>query len=259
MGAYLQYPLIFKDNQNELDLSLQFYIGPKEYTELSKVAGLKRLIDYGTFAFFAYPLLEILRFFHKYVIQNYGIAIILLTLLVRGLFYPLSVKSMRSMKEMQKLQPQIASIKEKYKDDPKKLNEEQMALFKAHKVNPAGGCLPMLVQLPVFIALYAVLGNSIELFHAPFFGWIQDLSTKDPLYIYPVLMGLSMFAQQKIAPSAGMDPAQQKIMLVMPVIFSFMMVKLPSGLTLYIFVSTVLGIVQQMALKDKSTVVPQPA
>jgi YidC/Oxa1 family membrane protein insertase len=166
---------------------------------------------------------------------------------------------MKSMKEMQKLQPKIAALKEKYKDDQKKLNEEQMALFKAHKVNPAGGCLPMLVQLPVFIALYAVLGNSIELFHAPFFGWIQDLSTKDPFYVYPVLMGLAMVLQQKMTPSSGVDPAQQKMMMFMPVIFTFMMINLPSGLTLYIFVSTLLGVAQQMALRDKKGTVPQLA
>ncbi|MBM4304760.1 MAG: membrane protein insertase YidC, partial [Deltaproteobacteria bacterium] len=174
-------------------------------------------------------------------------------------FYPLTQKSMKSMKAMQKLQPKIAELKEKYKDDQKKLNEEQMALFKTHKVNPAGGCFPMLIQLPVFIALYAVLGNSIELFHAPFFGWIHDLSTKDPFYIYPVLMGIAMFLQQKMTPSAGMDPTQQKMMYFMPVIFTFMMINLPSGLTLYIFVSTILGVVQQVSMKDKQGVVPQPS
>ncbi len=257
-GAYLKYPLILKSGQRELDFSLKFYVGPKDYKELSKIPGLKKLIDYGTFTVFAYPLLEILRFFYKFI-HNYGIAIILLTVLVRALFYPLSQKSMKSMKEMQKLQPKIAQLKEKYKDDPKKLNEEQMALFKAHKVNPAGGCLPMLIQLPVFIALYAVLGNSIELFHAPFFGWIQDLSTKDPFYIYPILMGLAMLLQQKMTPSAGMDPAQQKMMLFMPVIFTFMMVNLPSGLTLYIFVSTLLGVAQQLALRDKIGTGLQPS
>lgn len=257
-GAYLRFPIVLKEGQKELQLSLKFYVGPKDHKELSQIPGLTKLIDFGTFTFFAYPLLEILRFFYKFI-HNYGVAIILLTLLVRALFYPLSQKSMQSMKAMQKLQPQIAALKEKYKDDQKKLNEEQMALFKAHKVNPAGGCLPMLVQLPVFIALYAVLGNAIELFHAPFFGWIQDLSTKDPYYIYPCFMGVAMFVQQKMTPSAGMDPAQQKIMYFMPVIFTFMMVNLPSGLTLYIFISTILGVVQQMALKDKKGTVPQPA
>jgi YidC/Oxa1 family membrane protein insertase len=136
-------------------------------------------------------------------------------------------------------------LKEKYKDDAQRFGQEQMALFKAHKVNPAGGCLPMLVQLPVFIALYAVLGNSIELFHAPFFGWIQDLSARDPFYIFPVLMGISMFLQQRMTPAAGMDPTQQKIMHLMPVVFSFIMFNLPSGLTIYIFLSTILGVLQQ--------------
>lgn len=257
-GVYLRYPIVLKRDQTELKFALRFYVGPKDYNELSKVPGLKKLIDYGTFAVVAYPLLELLRFFHKFI-HNFGVAIILLTVLVRALFYPLSQKSMKSMKAMQNLQPQIAAIKEKHKDDQKKLNEEQMALFKVHKVNPAGGCLPMLVQLPVFIALYAVLGNSIELFHAPFFGWIQDLSTKDPFYIYPVLMGAAMFLQQKMTPSAGMDPAQQKMMYFMPVIFTFMMINLPSGLTLYIFVSTLLGVLQQGALKDKKGSLPQLA
>jgi YidC/Oxa1 family membrane protein insertase len=257
-GAYLRYPIILKEGQKEIQFSFKFYLGPKNYKELSKTPGLKKLIDYGTFAVFAYPLLELLRFFYKFI-HNYGVAIILLTLLVRALFYPLTQKSMKSMKAMQKLQPKIAALKEKYKDDQKKLNEEQMALFKAHKVNPAGGCLPMLIQLPVFIALYAVLGNSIELFHAPFFGWIHDLSTKDPFYIYPVLMGIAMFLQQKMTPSAGMDPMQQKMMYFMPVIFTFMMINLPSGLTLYIFVSTILGVIQQVSMKDKQGVVPQPS
>lgn len=264
-GAYLRYPIVLKAGQNEVAYKVQYYIGPKVVSELSKVQGLKQLVDYGMFSFFAYPLLELLRFFYKFV-NNYGIAIILLTLVVRGLFYPLSVKSFKSMKEMQKLQPQIALLKERYKNDPKKLNEEQMALFKTHKVNPMGGCLPMLVQLPVFIALYAVLANSIELFHAPFYGWIHDLSTKDPFYIYPVLMGVAMFIQQKMTPSVGMDPAQQKIMLFMPIMFTFMMISLPAGLTLYIFLSTILGVLQQWSLmKGQSpaaklaTVTPSPS
>ena len=148
------------------------------------------------------------------------------------------------MKAMQKLQPQINALKEKHKDDPQRFGQEQMTLFKTHKVNPAGGCVPMLVQLPVFIALYAVLGNSIELFHAPFFGWIQDLSSKDPIYIFPVLMGISMLLQQKLTPAAGMDPTQQKVMMIMPVVFTFIMINLPSGLTIYIFLSTILGVIQ---------------
>jgi YidC/Oxa1 family membrane protein insertase len=167
------------------------------------------------------------------------------------------------MKAMQKLQPQINALKEKYKDDAQKFGQEQLALFRAHKVNPAGGCLPILVQLPVFIALYAVLQNSIELFHAPFFGWVQDLSAKDPYYVFPALMGVSMFVQQKMTPAAGMDPTQQKILLLMPVIFSVVMLNLPSGLTAYIFLSTLLGILQQLLMnreqgKDTAPLVTAP-
>lgn len=246
-GAYLRYPLQLKADQKELSLPIRVFSGPKDYAELSKVNGLRQVLDYGFFSFLAYPLLELLQFFYRFV-HNYGVAIILLTLLVRAVFYPLSVKSARSMKAMQKLQPQIAALKAKYKDDMPRFNQEQMALFKAHKVNPLGGCLPMLVQLPVFFALYAVLGSSIELFHAPFFGWVQDLSSKDPYYIFPVLMGISMFVQQKMTPMAGMDPMQQKMMMFMPIVFSFIMINLPSGLTIYIFLSTLLGIVQQMLI-----------
>lgn len=246
-GAFFRYPLQLKPDQKEIAISYRTYIGPKDYAILSTVPGMRQLIDYGTFSFLAYPLLELLRFFYKFV-HNYGVAIILLTLLVRLLFYPLSVKSARSMKAMQRLQPQIQALKEKYKDDTQRFNQEQMALFKAHKVNPLGGCLPMLIQLPVFFALYSVLGNSIELFHAPFFGWVQDLSGKDPYYVFPILMGISMFFQQKMTPMAGMDPMQQKMMMIMPVVFSFIMINLPSGLTVYIFLSTLLGIGQQLII-----------
>jgi YidC/Oxa1 family membrane protein insertase len=246
-GVFLRYPLVAKAGEDQIETSLRLYVGPKEYSELSQVEGMKGLIDYGFFKIFAYPLLELLRFFYR-IFHNYGIAIILLTLVVRALFYPLSLKSYRSMKSMQKLQPQIQALREKYKDDMGRFNQEQMALFKSHKVNPMGGCLPMLVQLPVFFALYTVLQNSIELFHAPFFGWIHDLSDKDPLYILPILMGISMFFQQKMTPAAGLDPMQAKMMLAMPVIFTFIMLNLPSGLTLYIFLSTLMGILQQLLI-----------
>ncbi len=251
-GVYLRFPLVLKEGQKTSVFKFRIFSGPKEYSELSQVSGLKQLIDYGMFSFLAYPLLELLRFFNKFV-NNYGVAIILLTLVVRILFYPLSLKSFRSMKGMQALQPQLAALKEKYKDDSAKFAQEQMALFRAHKVNPAGGCLPILVQLPVFIALYAVLQNSIELFHAPFFGWVNDLSSKDPFYVFPVLMGASMFVQQKMTPAVGMDPMQQKIMLLMPVIFSVVMFNLPSGLTAYIFLSTLLGILQQVMMNRERT------
>jgi YidC/Oxa1 family membrane protein insertase len=251
-GAYLRYPLLLKEGQNSLQFPLTIYVGPKDSTELAKIPGLKQLIDYGMFSILAYPLLDLLRFFYRFL-HNYGIAVILMTILVRLVLYPLSLKSYRSMKAMQKLQPQLNALKEKLKDDKEKFNREQIALFKAHKVNPAGGCLPIFLQLPIFIAFYAVLGNSIELFHAPFFGWIQDLSSKDPYFIFPVLMGISMFAQQKLTPNVGMDPMQQKMMYLMPLVFSFFMLKLPSGLTIYMFVSTLLGILQQVSMRDPAS------
>jgi len=246
-GGYLRYPLNLKQGQTELVLKVHHYIGPKDIADLAAVPGLKQVVDYGFFSWLAYPLLEVLRFFYRFV-HNYGLAIILLTISVRLIFYPLSLKASRSMKAMQRLQPQIQALKEKYKEDPQRFNQEQLNLFKTHKVNPLGGCLPMLVQLPVFFALYSVLGTSIELFHAPFFGWIQDLSSKDPYYVFPVLMGISMFVQQKMTPSVGMDPMQQKMMLMMPVVFTFVMLNLPSGLTVYIFLSTLLQIAQQFVI-----------
>lgn len=252
-GASLRYPILLRDGAKEVTLRVNYFVGPKEYDLLSKTPGMKRLIDYGFFSVLAYPLLDLLRFFYRFC-HNYGIAIILLTLLVRLLFYPLSLQSSKSMKEMQKLQPRIQELKEKYGEDRERFQREQMALFKTHKVNPFGGCLPILVQIPVFIALYAVLGNSIELFQAPFFGWIHDLSAKDPLYVFPVLMGISMVIQQKITPAVGMDPAQQKMMMIMPLVFSFMMLSLPSGLTVYMFVSTLMGILQQYIITGRPTV-----
>ncbi len=245
-GGYFRFPLA-KKGENQYVFKLKFFIGPKDLRFLESEPTLRSIVDHGMFSFFAKPILFLLNFFYGFV-QNYGIAIILLTLVVRVLFYPLSLKSFRSMRSMQKLQPQLAALKEKYKEDKERFNKEQLALFKAHGVNPAGGCLPMLVQLPVFIALYAVLQSAIELFHAPFFGWVKDLSAKDPFYIYPVLMGVAMFLQQRMTPTPGMDPVQQKMMLIMPVIFTFMMFNLPSGLTMYIFLSTLLGILQQWAM-----------
>lgn len=255
IGGYLRYPLVLKDGNPSVKLKVGFYVGPKDVDHLNQIPGLKKLIDFGMFSVLAYPLLTLMKLFYA-LIHNWGVAIILLTILVRLVFYPLSLKSYRSMKAMQKLQPQIKALKEKYKDDMQRFNQEQMALFKAHKVNPMSGCLPILVQIPVFFALYSVLSNSIELFHAPFFGWIHDLSAKDPFYIYPVLMGISMFVQQKMTPTAGMDPMQAKIMLFMPILFTFIMLNLPSGLTVYIFLSTLLGIAQQWVINREPASVP---
>lgn len=229
------------------------YAGPKDVSFLRKAEPtLSESIDYGWLSIISVPMLEVMKFFYK-IIPNYGVAILLLTLLVRLIMYPLQHKSMKSMKKMQELQPHLKALQEKYKTDKAKLNQEMMQFMKTHKVNPMSGCLPMLIQLPVFIALYKVLANSVELYRSPFMFWITDLSMKDPYYIFPVLMGVMMFVQQKITPNPTMDPMQAKMMLFfMPIIFTVFMLSLPSGLTLYILFSTVLGIAQQYMMNKKT-------
>ena len=190
------------------------------------------------------PLLIVLKFIYNYV-GNYGIAIIILTILIKIIFWPLGNKSYKSMKEMQKLQPKMQELREKYKDDKQKLSQETMALYKTHKVNPLGGCLPIVIQIPVFFGLYKVLLYAIELRHSPFFFWIQDLSAKDPYYITPIVMGATMFMQQKMTPTMG-DPMQAKIMLFMPVVFTFLFLNFPSGLVIYWLFNNIISIGQQM-------------
>ena len=178
-------------------------------------------------------------------------AILLLTIFVKVLMNPLTIKSMKQMKEMQRLQPRLAELKEKFKNDKQRLNMETMQLFKSHKVNPMGGCLPMLLQMPIYISLYKVLYNSIEIYHAPFFGFYKDLSAPDPWFILPILLGVSMVLQQKMTPSPSADPAQQQMMMLMPVMFTAFMLFLPLGLVLYIFVNTAMSVTQQwMYRKD---------
>lgn len=227
---------------------LKGYFGPKELRTLEhaddKFAGL---VNYGFFGVLAKPMHLMMRQFYS-LVGNWGLAIILLTLLVRLVVLPFNLMSFKSMKAMQKVQPLLQQVREKYKDDPTALNRETMEIMKTYKVNPLGGCLPMLLQIPVFLALYQVFGQSIDLYQSPFIFWIKDLSLSDPYYVLPVLMGLVMFINQKLTPST-MDPAQAKIMMIMPVFFSFLMIKLPSALTLYIFVSTLFGIIQQMIFK----------
>ena len=201
-------------------------------------------VDFGFFAVLAVPILRGLQFIHKFI-PNYGIAIILLTIFLRLITFPLQYKSFKSMKKMQTIQPELAKIKEKYKDEPQKMQKETMDLFKKAGANPLSGCLPLLLQMPFFFAIYRVLYSAVELVGAPFYGWIHDLSIHDPFYVLPVLMGLAMLAQQKLTPQTTVDPTQQKIMMFMPVIFAFIMKSLPAGLVLYIFVSTVVGVAQQ--------------
>ncbi|UCG38610.1 MAG: membrane protein insertase YidC [bacterium] len=223
------------------------YIGPKDMAELKKVdPALARTIELGIFGFIAKPLLDLLNFFHRYV-GNYGVAIIILSTLIKIVFIPFSTISHRSMKKTQKLQPQINQLKDRYKKDREKLNQEIMKLYQENKVNPMGGCLPILVQIPVFFALYRARLGAIELRHAPFYFWIQDLSAKDPLFITPVIMGATMVLQQKMTPTA-VDPRQEKIMMFLPVVFTALFLSFPSGLVIYWTVNNVLTIAHQYFL-----------
>jgi YidC/Oxa1 family membrane protein insertase len=249
---------------------LQSYLGPMEYERLRALdVGLEKAIYFGGFPFpeswavhyglptfpmeyIVVPTLALMRWFYHFI-PNYGIAIILLTVITKVLLFPLTLKSMTSMKAMQALQPQINALRSKHKSDPQRLQRETMELYRAHKVNPLGGCLPMVVQVPIFYALYDALSVSVDLQNAAFicigrlFGidfWICDLARHDPTYVLPILMGVSMFVQQKMTPVMG-DPRQAKMMLFMPVIFTFMFFNLPSGLVLYWTLSNVLQIAQQ--------------
>ena len=242
---------------NREPVTYTLYIGPKEFDALNAVhPSLDRAIDFGWFHFIARPLVSLLNFSHS-LTGNYGIDIILLTLLVKLAFFPLSNKSFKSMTEMRKLQPQLERLREQYQDDRERLNKEMMELYRRYKINPLGGCLPMLVQLPVFVGLYQALSHAIELRQAPFFGWIQDLSQPDRLgalelpFVEPpgipvltLLMGGTMLVQQAMTPATG-DPTQQKMMMFMPLVFTVMFVNFPAGLVVYWLVNNVLSIVQQ--------------
>ena len=234
--------------QSSANAEYLLYAGTKEL-EILETQGhdLVRMIDYGwfgnKFAFLVKPLLKVLAFFYG-LTGNYGWSIIFLTIIIKLLFSPLTHKSFKSMKGMQKVQPYVKIIQERNKDDRQKMNAEMLELYKKHKVNPVGGCLPMLLQIPVFIALYHALFFSIELRGAPFIGWITDLSVADPYYVYPVLMGATMFLQQRLTPSVG-DPMQQKIMMFLPIVFTFLFISFPSGLVIYWTVNNMLTISQQ--------------
>jgi YidC/Oxa1 family membrane protein insertase len=234
-------------------MSASAYIGPKEMPSLRAVSPeLVKTIDLGFFGFIAKPLLEMLNFFYKYL-GNYGLAIIILSALIKIIFIPFSTISHRSMKKMSTLQPQINALRDRYgKKDKDKLNQEIMKLYSENKVNPAGGCLPILVQIPVFFALYRALLGAIELRHAPFYFWIVDLSAKDPLYITPIFMGATMFLQQKMTPVAG-DPRQAQIMMFMPIVFTALFLSFPAGLVIYWTVNNVLTIAHQWWM-NKGTV-----
>jgi YidC/Oxa1 family membrane protein insertase len=242
------------------EFRFKLFMGPKSLSLLRSLNNdLDRAIDFGWVDFFAKPCLMLMNFIHRFI-PNYGVAIIILTLITRGMFWPLAQKSYKSMGEMRKLQPLMQEIREKYKGDKAKMNQEMMTLYKTYKINPMGGCLPMLIQLPVFFALYRMLYQAIELRHAPFFGWITDLSAPDRLFefgfkipfmdppygipVLTIIMGASMILQQKMTPSPG-DPTQAKMMMLMPVIFTFIFINFSSGLVLYWLVSNIFSIAQQ--------------
>jgi YidC/Oxa1 family membrane protein insertase len=234
------------------NLSLKLYAGPKEYDGLRALnVGLEETIDFGWFIYgswdivraVAKPLFYVLRFLYDFT-HNYGVSIVLLTVGIKLLFVPLQYKSYKSMKEMQFIQPKVVALQSKYKDDRERLNRELIKLYRDHKVNPVGGCLPMLLQMPVFVALFNILYMTIDLRQAPFLLWITDLSVQDPYYVLPILMGVSMVVQQKIMPST-MDPAQAKIMLLLPVFMTFLFLTFPAGLVLYWLTNNVLTITQQ--------------
>ena len=220
------------------------YIGPQETEKLEKIApGLDLVVDYGWLTIIAAPLFWLLKWIYT-VVGNWGWAIIVLTILIKLVFYPLNAKAGRSMAQMKVLGPKMEKLKQMYGDDRQKLNQAMMELYRTEKINPLGGCLPILVQIPVFIALYWVLLASIELRHAPWLGWIQDLSAPDPYFILPVIYAISMFVQTKLNPQPA-DPVQARIMLMMPIIFSVFFLFFPSGLVLYWVVQNLLSIVQQ--------------
>lgn len=226
------------------------YAGPKEYERLQELkVGLEHIIDFGFFSILARPLFWILKFFHSFM-GNYGWAIVLLTIIVRIPFIPLLNKSQKAMKKMQDIQPKLTELREKHKKDPQKLQKETMEMYKKYKVNPVSGCLPMLLQIPVFFALYKVLMIAIELRGAPFMLWITDLSAKDPYYIMPIVMGITMVLQQKMTPTS-LDPKMNKIMMLMPVVFTFLFLGFASGLVLYWLVNNILSIIQQFFINRK--------
>jgi YidC/Oxa1 family membrane protein insertase len=242
------------------------YMGPKSLTILKSLnLELDKAINFGMFDILAKPCLWLMNSFYS-VIPNYGVAIIILTLLVKAVLWPLGTKSYKSMAEMKRMQPLLNEIRAKYPNDKKKMNEEVMALYKTYKINPMGGCLPMLVQIPVFFALYRMLYEAIELRHAPFIGWINDLSAPDRLFHFPfsipfmeppygipvltLIMGVTMFIQQKMSPPVG-DPTQAKMMMLMPVVFTVIFINFSSGLVLYWLVNNVVSISQQYFIQKK--------
>ena len=236
-------PLLFV--KGEEDFKLSGYIGPKEHVKLKSInPELTDVIEYGFFTFISKPLFSWLAFLHG-IFGNWGWAIVAMTITVRLVLYPLTYKGMVSMNKLKELAPKVKELQKKYADDKQKLNTHMMELYKKNGANPMGGCLPIVLQIPVFFAVYRVLQNAIELKGAPWIFWVHDLAIKDPYFILPVAMGITMFLHQRITPTSFTDPMQEKIMKFLPLIFTFFFVSFPAGLTLYWFTNNVASIVQQ--------------
>ena len=241
-------PAVNIDAGQQATTSAIFYVGPKDQEVLEKIApNLDLTIDYGFLWMISQPLFWLLLTIQSFV-SNWGVAIIIITLIVKGGMYPLTKAQYTSMAKMRELAPKMAQLKERFGDDRQKMSQATMEMYRKEKVNPAGGCLPLLLQMPIFLALYWVFLESVELRHAPFVFWIQDLSAMDPYFVLPILMGISMYVMQKMQPMTIQDPMQQKIMQYMPVVFSIFMAWFPSGLVLYWCISNVISIAQMKVL-----------
>jgi len=266
-NQYLQAESVINPG-SQLVFKYNLFFGPKSLSILKKIDyDLNKAVDFGMFDFLAKPLVWVMNFLYDHFIPNYGVAIIILTVITKIVLWPLGTKSYKSMAEMKKIQPLMADIREKYGSDKKKVNEAMMSLYKTYKVNPLGGCLPMVVQIPVFFALYRMLYESIELRHAPFIGWINDLSAPDRLFsfdfsipfmqppygipVLTIIMGATMLVQQKMSPPPG-DPVQAKMMMLMPVVFTVIFINFSSGLVLYWLVNNILSIAQQYYVSKKA-------
>jgi YidC/Oxa1 family membrane protein insertase len=249
-GLYLMgfiSPATIVEANSEGSVGATLYVGPKIIERLEQVADrLDLTVDYGWLFFIAYPLFLLLDFLHG-LVMNWGVAIILVTLCVKAVFFKLSAASYRSMANMRRVAPKLTSLKDQYGDDRQKMSQAMMELYKKEKINPLGGCLPILVQMPVFIALYWVLLESVQLRHAPFMWWIHDMSVQDPYFVLPILMGISMFVQMQLNPTPP-DPMQARIMKIMPVMMTVFFLWFPSGLVLYWLVNNLLSIAQQWVI-----------
>ena len=250
-------------SQQAEPLRLRLYVGPKDLALLSKVQpSLEGLVNFGYMGPIAKPVLIVLQWLHRYI-SNWGWTIIALTLIINFALFPLKMKSWRSMQKMQKVAPEIRSIQDRYKkysmNDPRKrkMNEEVMAVYQREGINPMGSCLPMLFQMPIWWALWRVLNGAIELRHAPFLGWIHDLSAKDPYYILPIAMAITMYLMTKMTPQTSVDPAQQKMMALMPLMFAAFFFTMSSGLNLYMFTSNIVGVGQQYYLNRAQPLPPK--